>query len=171
MNSLLGRAGARYLTRHPGLMLLSVLGIALGVAVSVGVDLANESARKALRLSVEALSGSATHQILAGTDGLDETVYVRIRREIGLREAAPKVEATVLYDDQALRVLGLDWLAEASFRDPQGEAVPVSASDLLNADDAVLLTPASARRLGLQSGDRFSVSQAAGYTNSGWWVC
>ena len=66
---MLTRASARYLTRHPWLLLLSLVGVALGVAVVVAVDLANESATSAFGVSTETVAGQATHSLegAAGT--------------------------------------------------------------------------------------------------------
>ena len=58
---------------------MSILGVALGVAVVVAVDLANESARRGFLLSVEALSGRATHEVVGGPLGLPEAVYRELR--------------------------------------------------------------------------------------------
>ena len=52
---LLLRSSRRYLLRHPWQMGLSALGVAMAVAVVVGIDLANASAGRAFRLSVEGL--------------------------------------------------------------------------------------------------------------------
>ena len=61
----------RYLLKHPLLMALSILGVALGVAVVVAIDLANTSATEAFRLSSEAVTGRATHSITGSRDLLD----------------------------------------------------------------------------------------------------
>ena len=89
---ILGRASRHYLRRHPWLLSLSILGVALGVAVVVAVDLANESARRAFLLSVEALSGRATHEIVGGPLGLPEALYRNLRVKQGVRLSAPVVE-------------------------------------------------------------------------------
>ena len=73
--------GWRYLLRHPWQSALMVLGITLGVAVAVAVDLANASATRAFDYSTDAVAGRATHQIVAGSQGLDEAIYVDLRRQ------------------------------------------------------------------------------------------
>ena len=81
--------------RHPWQWILAVLGVALGVAVVVAVDLANHSASRAFGLSLEAVSGKATHQIEAtGPGGLDETLFTHLRLA-GIRPSAPVVEGHV----------------------------------------------------------------------------
>ncbi len=44
-----------------------VLGIALGVAEMAGIDIANASVSRAFDLSIDAVVGKATHQII-GSD-------------------------------------------------------------------------------------------------------
>lgn len=96
-----------------------LLGIALGVAVVIAIDLANQSSRQAFQLSAEALIGRATHQIRGGPSGLPDELYREIRIDYGLRTSAPIVEglATAIdLDQQPLRILGVDPLAESPFR-------------------------------------------------------
>ncbi|NIV33824.1 MAG: hypothetical protein GWN58_31565, partial [Anaerolineae bacterium] len=73
--------GLRYLLRHPWQSALMVLGITLGVAVAVAVDLANASATRAFDYSTDSVTGRATHQIVAGPQGVDEALYVEMRRQ------------------------------------------------------------------------------------------
>ena len=89
---LLRRNSRRYLARHPWLMALSILGVALGVAVVVGIDLANSSARTAFRLSTETVAGRATHTVVPGSGLLSDETYRRVRTEAGFRNAAPVLE-------------------------------------------------------------------------------
>ncbi|HBG30948.1 MAG TPA: ABC transporter permease, partial [Gammaproteobacteria bacterium] len=86
------RAGWRHLIRHRWLTLLSVVGIALGVGVVIAVDLASTSARLALKTSMAAVVGEATHQILAGPEGLPETVYRDLRLGGVAMPLAPIIE-------------------------------------------------------------------------------
>jgi len=72
--------GLRYLRGHIWQSFLMVIGIMLGVAVVIGVDMANESASRAFDLSTTALTGRATHYISAGSQGLDEKIYLDLRR-------------------------------------------------------------------------------------------
>jgi hypothetical protein len=64
------RASFSYLLRHPWQLALALLGISVGVAVIVAVDLANASARKAFLLSMDTITGEATHQIIGGPRGV-----------------------------------------------------------------------------------------------------
>ncbi len=95
MNLLLLRIGIQYLRRHKLQSLLLVVGVALGVAVVIAIDLANQSARRGFELSTQSIAGKATHQISAGPAGFSDSVYQRIRTELGLRASAPVVEGFV----------------------------------------------------------------------------
>ena len=64
------RANFGYLLRHPLQLALALLGIGIGVAVIVAVDLANASARKAFLMSMDAITGEATHQVIGGPLGV-----------------------------------------------------------------------------------------------------
>ena len=119
--SLLWRASFRSHARHPALALLAILGIALGVAVTVAIALANRAAREAFADSVTEVVGNATHQIVAGSAGLDERDYPALRAAILSRggQAAPVIDAEVALVDQpgqVVRLLGIDPFAERPFR-------------------------------------------------------
>ncbi len=118
MTPLLRRASFRHLVRHPWLIGLSVLGVAVAVAVVVGIDLANASAKRAFQLSVEGIAGRATHEIVGGPVGLRESVYVDLRVQ-GLRNISPIVEATVAAADDSGRtfqLLGIDLFVDPQLR-------------------------------------------------------
>ena len=112
--------GWRYLVLHRWQSLLMILGVAVGVAVMVSIDLANASAGRAFELSMEAVTGKATHQIAAGSNGLDEEVYVQLMRSGKLVKAAPVVTAFISSPQlggQAMQLLGIDPFVDAPFRD------------------------------------------------------
>ncbi|MEM6288285.1 MAG: FtsX-like permease family protein [Bacteroidota bacterium] len=153
----LARSSRRYLLRHPWLTALSVLGVALGVAVSVAVDLANASALRAFELSGEAVTGTATHQVVGGPGGVDGALVARLRTEAGVREVAPVVDgnARVTRDpDRVVGVLGIDPFAEASFRPfVGGPGGDLDAGLFLTVPGAALLSEATAAALGVTVGD------------------
>lgn len=155
------RASLRYLLRHPWQLGLSLLGVALGVAVVVAVDLANQSASRAFELSSEALTGRTTHQVLGGPRGLDEGWYVALRREHGIRNAAPVVEGYVESVDEpgrTLRVLGVDLFAEGAIRPSLGELPGrVDLAGLMGARGGVVTLASDLERLGKETGDTLPV--------------
>lgn len=160
------RASFSYLLRHPWQLLLSLLGIGVGVAVIVAVDLANASARKAFLLSMDAVTGAATHQVIGGPRGVPEAVYVDLRLD-GIRSIAPVVEDTVVVDGASLTVLGVDLFAEQEIRSFTGESESrdddgaggraALFSGFLVSPGAVTTTGQTAMELGLEPGDAFTV--------------
>ncbi len=141
-----------------------MLGVALGVAVFVSIDLANQSARTALSLSLGALQGKATHEIVASSPaGLPEELFVRLVRS-GVRPAAPVVEATAIITPkgpggkpEALPLLGIDPFSEAPFRPAVGRIAGggLDLKTMLTTPGACLLARETAERFGLGPGERF----------------
>lgn len=174
--SALHRASFGYLLRHPWQLALALLGITIGVAVMVAVDLANESSRKAFVLSMDTLNGDATHQVIGGPGGLDESVYVDLRVVHGIRSVAPIVSGPVLVGNRTLQLMGVDLFAERGFRSytsvqafrsddtgrsgddaagPQSSAQRISG--FLTSPGAVILSSAVAADLDLVPGDAFEL--------------
>ena len=162
------RASLGYLLRHPWQLALALLGICIGVAVIVAVDLANESSRKAFLLSMDTVTGEATHQIIGGPNGVGEELYTRLRVEAGIRSIAPVVEGFVEVNDTTIRILGVDLFAERQIRtftfDVKSTATMTGISSeslfrsILADPGAVLMSQRTADTLGLQAGDTFDVS-------------
>lgn len=159
---LLLRSSRRHLLRHPWQMGLSALGVAMAVAVVVGIDLANASATKAFRLSVEGVAGRATHEVTAGPRGVDENLYFQLR-QAGWRQAAPVVEGWVNTPElkRPLRLLGIDPFSEGEFRgftrslrerEQSGEL-----DRFLTARGTALLSEELAQELGLEVGDELEI--------------
>jgi len=148
------RANRRHLLRQPLQVILSVTGIALGVAVVLAVDLANHSALRAFQLADRALSGKATDTIVPASSGIDERFYRDLRIKYGFRRSAPAVTGSVATPaGRTLRVLGIDPLAASSVSGDErapGDGIP--PGKLIAGGDAVLLTPETARSLGLSKG-------------------
>ncbi|MCX7853029.1 MAG: ABC transporter permease, partial [Caldilineales bacterium] len=135
-----------------------VLGIALGVAVIVSIDLANVSAERGFELSTTTITGRATHAIVAGDRGVDETVYVALRTDPSWRRTmamAPIVRvltSSPRLEGIPLTLLGVDPFAEAPFRAYLSDgSVPVEAAvRLLTVPGAVFLAAPLAARYGLE---------------------
>lgn len=151
--------GWRYLALHRWQSLLMVLGVAVGVAVMVSIDLANASAARAFELSTEAVTGKATHQIAAGSNRLDETVYVQLARAGLVETAAPVVTSFVTSPQlggQPIQLLGIDPFVDAPFRNYLGDDAGSNGSDLLPLlirPGAILLSSETADRYELALGD------------------
>ena len=158
------RASFSYLLRHPWQLALALLGIGVGVAVIVAVDLANASARKAFLLSMDAVTGEATHQVIGGPRGVSEDVYTMLRVTHGMRAIAPIAEGTVEIDGVSATLLGVDLFAEQALRgfttqtDDAGEPDNTALfRDFLTRPGVVTTSARTARELGLAAGDAFEL--------------
>ena len=153
------RASFAYLLRHPWQLALALLGIGIGVAVIVAVDLANASARKAFLLSMDAIAGEATHQVIGGPRGVPEDVYVDLRVDSGVRAVAPVVAGNIDVGDHVLEILGIDLFAEREIRSFTSDAADESLfRGFLTQPGAVTLSQPTAARLGLAVGEPFSIA-------------
>lgn len=165
MKPLLWLSFLRHLWRHRWQTALSVLGIALGVAVVLAVDLANSSAAKSFMLSMERITGRATHRIVGGPQGVPEAVYSRLRLELGLREVSPVVTAyakLVDHPGKVLQVLGLDVFAERPFRAYLRNDDSGDVSALLTDPNSALLPRELGGRAELQVGKKRTILHAVG---------
>ena len=164
------RLALRYISRRLFQSAMFVLGVALGVAVVIAIDIANESAARAFNLSSESLVGRATHQIVGGPNGFPTEIYRRLRIERGVKLSAPVVTEVVRLDrsDQALRLLGVDPLAEAPFRAylaAEDDAVDFTALNRIIAEPgAVVLSQSLAERLGLNIEEGLRISASGGFS-------
>lgn len=164
----LWNVGLRTLLRHPWQTVLMVLGITLGVAVVVSIDLANESASRAFDLSIDSVAGRATHEIIGGPQGLDETVYADLMRNGWASQGESIAFAPIVVDtvyssqlgDRPFTLLGIDPFSEAPFRDylAGGGDVPIGdIRSFLTRPGAVLISMDVAERYGLAAGDTLTL--------------
>jgi putative ABC transport system permease protein len=160
------RASFSYLVRHPWQLALALLGISVGVAVIVAVDLANASARKAFLMSMDTITGEATHQVIGGPRGVSEDVYTRLRVDHGTRAIAPVIDGAATIDDMTLSILGIDLFAEREIRTFTGAARTRDAdasganslfAEFLVTHGAVTTSQQTAEQLGLSVGDTFEL--------------
>jgi putative ABC transport system permease protein len=149
----------RTLLRHPIQFAIMTFGIALGVAVMVSIDLANASASRAFDLSTNAITGRATHSIVGGEQGVDESFYTRLRTDPHWRDrldSAPLVSSLAVspqLGNVPFTLLGIDPFAEAPFRNflgPANGVVSNAIPSLLLVPDSILLSAPTAERFGLK---------------------
>ncbi len=153
MNSLL-KTALRDALRRPWQSALMILGVALGVAVIIAINLANTSARTAFTLSTEAVVGKATHMLVGGPAGLPDDLFRQVRVRWGYRLSAPVVEGVARapdLNDQPLRILGVDPIADAPFRNYTGQPgqTPGGFEAFYTVPGATLLSVDLASRYGL----------------------
>ncbi len=166
-NGPLWRLAWRRVRRRPFQYVLFILGIAIGVAMMVSIDLANGSAQRAFELSTDAIAGRTTHRIEAVSPvGIDESVYRQLRRDLGYRQSAPIVEGYVVAEDldrQPMRLVGVDFFAEAPFRSylSGGSSQGVEAlTAFLTEPDTVILAQETAAQYGVEVGDQLTLTLA-----------
>ncbi|HEX7419387.1 MAG TPA: FtsX-like permease family protein, partial [Thermoanaerobaculia bacterium] len=147
---------------------LTVLGIAVGVAVIVAIQLANQSALRAFRESVDAVAGRANFQIVGESGQLDENLLLRLRwlwAHNGRFAPVIDTEGTVQATQLPIRLLAVDLLSDLHFRDyryanvltPSDPATrrPGDPSTYLELfrPDSVILPETFAREHGVKIGD------------------
>ncbi|MEM7256174.1 MAG: FtsX-like permease family protein [Pseudomonadota bacterium] len=158
------RCSLRYWRRHQWQAILMLVGLALGVAVVFSVDIANHSAKRAFALSLDAVTGRTTHQIISGSGAVDESVYTHLRRELGFRQSAPVVEGAVTLQGantrETLQLLGIDLFAEPMFRTQldtltggQSDGVSSRQRLALLQVGSVMVGQGTAERIGVVPGD------------------
>ena len=133
--------------------LITVFGIAVGVAVVVAIALANQSALRAFRESVDAVSGRANYEI-ASDSGLDETLLFKLQPfwRRGVR-FAPVIDIDGIVQPQQIpiRILAVDLLSDIHFRDYRYAQIQAAYVNLFK-DDAIILPATFARDRGLRLG-------------------
>lgn len=158
----------RPLVREKTRSALTILGIAVGVAVVVAIQLANQSALRAFRESVDAIAGRANHQIVADAGALDERVLLDLRPfwDEGVRFAPViDVEGVLEPVQHPVRVLAVDLLSDLHFRDYRYARIETGAKHESLGDAFALFQPDSiivpapfAKERGLRIGSRVTVN-------------
>ncbi|HEY8509031.1 MAG TPA: FtsX-like permease family protein, partial [Steroidobacteraceae bacterium] len=162
---MLWSASIRHLLRHPAQLVLALAGLALGVATITAVDIATASSGTAFELSMDAVNGTATHQISGGPAGIDERLYVSMRmagREI---ELAPVVEGYVVVGGQTLQLIGIDLVIDTRVRGSGSGADRVLGDGNVDEDvrrwftepGTVIMTARTAANLGISSDAPFEL--------------
>jgi putative ABC transport system permease protein len=163
-------ASVRHLLRHPAQLALALVGLALGVGTIVAVDIATASARRAFELSLGAVNGAATHQIVGGPGGIDEKLYVRLRTALGdasepRARLAPVVAGYVTVGGRVMELVGVDPFASAGLEAGGGGGRPATfglegpekARAWFTSPGAVLMSAGAARALGVTAGGGFEL--------------
>jgi putative ABC transport system permease protein len=157
------KSGLNYSIKNPWQTLLSIVGIALGVAVVISIDIANNSAFRAFELSMESVSGKATHQIISNPPGLPDSVFFKLKSEIGLTKVAPVIEKFVKIKsagNNTFTLIGIDPFYETYFRDYTAlikSDKKFNIADFLTKENSILLAETTAKKLGLKIGSDFEI--------------
>ncbi len=147
---------------------LTILGIAVGVAVVVAIQLANQSALRAFRESVDAVAGRANYMIVPDVAPLDERVLLSLQPlwSEGVRFAPViDVEGVLEPEQQPIRLLSVDLLSDLHFREYRYARIETGVKDQTIGDlaalfkhDAVILPAPFAREHGLGIGSRVTLN-------------
>ena len=151
--SLLWASSIRHLLRHPAQLFLALVGLSVGVGTIIAVDIATASAGRAFQLSMQAVNGAATHSIVGGAQGIDERLYVGMRKR--LPTIAPVVEGYVVVGERTMQLIGVDPFASASL-DRSGHGVG-RALGWFTQPGAVVMSDTTARHLGLRVNQAFGL--------------
>jgi putative ABC transport system permease protein len=164
-------ANLRHLWRHPAQLALALIGLALGVGTIVAVDIATASARRAFELSLQAVNGAASYQIVGAPRGIDERWYAQLRTAAQLSaqpqaQFAPVVSGYASVGDRILQLTGIDPFASAALEPDQASAPRAGALEAgLEGARRWLLVPGSvamsdtlARELHLEAGSHLQLA-------------
>jgi len=163
---ILWAASIRHLLRHPAQLILALLGLSVGVGTIIAVDIATASAGRAFQLSVQAVNGTATHEIVGGPRGVDEHVYVALRTagERALHSGphaalAPVVDGYVTIGERTMQLVGVDPIASAEIDTHRTDGRPPAGDSgrWFTEPGAAIMAEDTARQLGLAVNDRFEV--------------
>jgi putative ABC transport system permease protein len=152
--------------RHPAQLALALLGLSIGVATLVAVDIATASAARAFELSMTAVNGAATHEIVSGPEAIDEQLYVALRLHDPELELAPVVDGYVSVGERTMKLLGIDPFANPRFEAPGSRMRNAPALDAAGSAKwftqrgSVLMSSRTARELGLAVNRPFDIDVA-----------
>jgi putative ABC transport system permease protein len=155
------RQGLRAIVRHPVLLLLNVLSIALGVAVFLSIQIANRSANESFRAGVELVAGRANLEVRGK---LDENLFPRIARLDGVRSSTPLVEGVVTLPEhpgEYLRIIGVDPFSGSELRTFEllgANRAKIDLETWLREPDAIAISPEYARSILPKVGNPVRVS-------------
>lgn len=105
---MLPRLSHAFFHRHPGQVLLALIGIAAGVAVVTGVALLRGALVESLDAVSAELAGDQALVVRHPAGRMDVATYARLARKPGAPDFVPLLRAPVRFDGQRLEVVGVD---------------------------------------------------------------
>lgn len=152
---LLLESSRRFFYRHPGQLVLALVGIAAGVAVVTGVALMREVLIDALDSATESLSGAESIRIVDPRGPMDEGLFVDLAMTPGAPALLPVLSSRLRHGNRMLELLALDPLSLE-----QGGPVRLTGSGsgpLFGQANAALASQRTLDRLDLEVGATLSV--------------
>jgi putative ABC transport system permease protein len=135
----------------------------MGVAIVVSIDIANHSSSKAFNLSMDAVAGKTTHQIVGTSEGIDNSYYTWLRVEKGIRNIAPIIESFVSLpgtNKKIFRLLGVDFFAERPFRNylsQTGISIDGELKDFLTKPNSIIISEEGLKELDKSVNDSIKI--------------
>jgi len=158
---ILAQFSRRFLYRHPGQLLLALVGIAAGVAVVTGVALLRDVLLQSLDTAAEALSGRDSLRIEHRSGVIDEELeqlYAALVTSPGAPALVPVLQTRVRHDGEILELLAIDPLSLA-----EGGPMRLTGAatgSLLSTSGAVMTNRHTQQRLLLAVGEPWQVRVA-----------
>ena len=151
MTKLIYRLILRRCTRNPWQQVLGILGVALGVGIVLAIDLTNASALRGFKISSQSIVNGFSHQISGGPAGIDESLYRRLRTELGLHHLLPLVEGDVSVANGAdVHLIGIDPVAMMGADAPESSSrYSASLFRLIAEPDTAFVADAAMKKLKL----------------------
>jgi putative ABC transport system permease protein len=152
------------LRMHPAATTLAILAVAASAALVSALEIASRGVREELDRTAKAIVGRADLEVVATKRGVAEDLVEKVAAVPGVFAASPVMIETVRLREPlrgvAVRVLGVDLLAEAQIRDYHVTENRVEIRDplrLLASPNAVIIPELLADRLGVREHDTFTV--------------
>ena len=159
-----------HLMRQPVLTVLTTLVVALSVALVIAVGQSSRGVNATLERVGDAVRGNTDLEITAGPVGTPESLLDEVASISAVAIAAPVVESVVRIaggpgDNRALRILGVDLLADQSVRNyklVQSDLRVLDPLRLIAGSDSVIISEILAHDLHLVDGDTLTVRSTSG---------
>ncbi len=160
---LLIQSSRRFFYRHPGQLVLAIVGIAAGVAVVTGVALMRDVLVNALDMAADELAGRDSIRIEHPSGKIDESLFSDLATRPGAPALLPVISVRARHDGYILEVLATDPMMLGGDERLALSGNQISA--LMRTAGGVAINPHTAERLGRTEGDPFDVRIAgATYT-------
>jgi putative ABC transport system permease protein len=160
---LLIQSSRRFFHRHPGQLLLAIIGIAAGVAVVTGVALMRDVLVNALDLAADELAGRDSIRIEHPSGEIDESLFTDLATRAGAPALLPVISARARHGGRILEVLATDPMLLGG--DERLGLAGNQINALMRTPGGTAINPGTAERLERGEGEQFDVRIAgATYT-------
>ena len=152
---LLVQSSRRFFYRHPGQLMLAIIGIAAGVAVVTGVALMRDVLVNALDLAADELAGRDSIRIEHPSGQIDESLFSNLATRPGAPALLPVISARARHDGRILEILATDPMMLGG--DERLALTGNQISALMRTAGGAAINAGTAERLGRGEGEGFDV--------------